>query len=514
MAAVYLAELDGPRAFSKQVALKVIHRHLMADESFVKMFVDEAQIAARLHHPNIVQTFDLVHTDDFLAMAMEYAPGLSSASLMPGSSRPLELPVSAELVAYIGAEAAAGLQHAHTLTDSQGVPYGVVHRDVSPANVHIGYDGRVRIVDFGIARARGRLSTTAHGLVKGTFAYVPPEQFAGAEPTPRSDVWSLGVVLWELLAGRRLFRRDTEADTARAVLSSPIPPIESLRSDFPLALGVAIHRAIERDPERRWPSAKALEDHLRAILPAKIETVRDPLLAALAPHREQHAAEVRTLLEVQELEAAEGDESNQVVLESDEPAPSASAPAGASSPLPTSEPQRPPPSDATPMVAADLIMRPPRRRGLALGAVVGALALLAVLVFAMGRTPEATRSRGAHATVTRSAPEAPPPPPVPPEAPTPAPPARVSLQISSTVPGARVSLDGRSLGPAPVRTLVDRDAGDHVIRVEAEGRQPLEQHVSLDAPVQLALDPLPPAATAPPPRRWRKTLTFDTNVYR
>lgn len=503
MATVYLAELDGPSAFSKQVALKVIHRHLMADESFTRMFVDEARIAARLHHPNIVQTFDLVQNADYLAIAMEYAPGFSASALLPDGPRRLELRVEPELVAYIGAEAAAGLHHAHTLTDTQGDALCIVHRDISLANVHIGFDGRVRIVDFGIARARGRLSTTGHGLVKGTFSYVAPEQFSGAEPTPQSDVWSLGVVLWELLAGRRLFRRDTEADTARAVLSSPIPGVETLRHDFPLALGIAIHRALERDPAKRWSTAKELEERLREVLPAKIETVREPLLVALAPHREAHFDELRTLLEEGDVEDEPGDgHAGSVRVQSE------------AGPLDS----RAPAADETPMAAANLPAGPPQRRRGALaagGLAASVLALAIAVMWGQGGEP----SRPAPTTPVRRAATAS-ERPSPANTPAPSEPARVTLEVTSSVPGARVLLDGEHLGDAPVRTLVPRDAGEHLVRVEADGREPVERRVPLDRPVQLALDPTEAVPSTPadarprPHRRWRRNLTFDTNVYR
>lgn len=514
MAAVYLAELDGASGFSKQVALKVIHRHLMADASFTRMFMDEARIAARLHHPNIVQTFDLVHNTDYLAIAMEYAPGFPASSLLPDSARRLDLHVEPELVAYVGAEAAAGLHHAHTLTDTHGEELGIVHRDISLANVHIGFDGRVRVVDFGIARARGRLSTTGQGLVKGTFSYVAPEQFSGAEPTPQSDVWSLGVVLWELLAGRRLFRRETEADTARAVLSAAIPGIETLRSDFPLALGIAIHRALERDPARRWPSAKDLEERLREVLPAKIETVREPLLRALAPHRDAHFDELRSLLEVGDTEASSAPELSEVDADSGE----AVVRDGAEAPSAEERQGRQP--DETPMSAANLPTLPrPRRRVALLAGGAAAIALAVVVALGLGGLGGGAdgpthRGRRGVPQPSESADQAETPPPVPePE------PAQVALEVTSAVPGARVLLDGVRLGEAPVRTLVPRDAGEHVIRVEADGRVAVERRAPLDQPLQLALDPTTPASVQSgerprPQRRWRKNLTFDTNVYR
>jgi serine/threonine-protein kinase len=295
MAAVYLAELDGPEGFKKRCALKVIHRHLMGEQDFMKMFVNEAWIAARLDHPNIVQTFDLIRTRDFLAFAMEFAPGLSLIELYPQGK--LSLEPKPELVAYIGAEAAAGLHHAHGLEDSAGRPLGVVHRDVTPRNVQIGWDGRVRVVDFGIARARGRLGGTAAGQIKGTFAYLSPEQVHQEKVDARSDVWSLGVILWELLARARLFRGANDAETIQAVMHRDVPPLGAMRDDLPDSLDEAIEKALRRDPGARWASAKEMEDALREVLPRRLDPVRAPLLAALAPHREAQEAELEMLLE-------------------------------------------------------------------------------------------------------------------------------------------------------------------------------------------------------------------------
>ncbi|MBI2897754.1 MAG: protein kinase [Deltaproteobacteria bacterium] len=292
MASVYLAELEGPGTFHKHVALKVIHPHLRRDPTFVRMFGDEALIAARLHHPNIVQTFDLVESNGHLAIAMEYAPGLPVSALRNGHL----IDPGAELVAYIGAEAAAALDHAHNLTDALGHPLHIVHRDVSSSNVQIGLDGRVRLVDFGIARASDCAVMTTAGMIKGTLAYIAPERFTTGAATPQTDVWSLGVVLWEVLARRRLFRRPTDADTAAAVLMDEVPPLLQIRPEIPAKVSAVVHRAIERDPARRFASAAELESALRQHHPAKIEEVLEPLRAALAPFRQDQLGRVRRLL--------------------------------------------------------------------------------------------------------------------------------------------------------------------------------------------------------------------------
>ncbi|MBI2896779.1 MAG: serine/threonine protein kinase [Deltaproteobacteria bacterium] len=456
MAAVYLAERDGPGRFRKQVALKVIHRHLMRDRSFVQMFADEAQIAARLHHPNIVQTFDLVQTNEHLAIAMEYVPGLPASVLLPEDKLALGLHVSPELIAYLGAEVAAGLEHAHTLTDAAGEPLNVVHRDISPANVHIGFDGRIRIVDFGVARARGRLTSTSTGMLKGTLPYIAPEQLARGQPSPQSDLWSLGVVLWELAAGRRLFRRETEAETAHAVISVEVPPLGTIRPGFPTTIGAAIERALERDPARRWPSAAQMESLLRDALPSRIEPVRAPLVEALAPHRDRNLAEIHSILDAP-----------------DDPSVSVEVNAGSDEPSSLFDPAEEP----TPMAVPDIPrVRHARRTGwlAAVGLGVGGLVFLVAHGGGDGGRPHSSGRR------TTTAIE------------------RVSLEVSSGARGADAFLDDVRLGSLPVRTLVERDRAAHLLRVEAPGHLPEVRRVPLDAPVRLRIDLDPVASNDPP----------------
>lgn len=482
MAAVYLAERDGPGTFRKQVALKVIHRHLMNDRSFVQMFADEAQIAARLHHPNIVQTFDLVQTRYHLAIAMEYAPGLPAAALLPGERQALGIEVSSELVAYVGAEVAAGLEHAHTLADAAGDPLNVVHRDISPSNIHIGFDGRIRIVDFGVARARGRLSSTSTGTLKGTLPYVAPEQLARGEPSPRSDIWSLGVVLWELCAGRRLFRRETEAETAHAVVTAEIAPLGSVRPGFPTALGAAIGKALERDPARRWESAAQMERLLREALPTRIGSVREPLVAALGPHRARHVAELQAILDPPDepsISAEVGPPAETSTSFGDDVR-SKSGPGGWGVGEGRRHTDRDDDETPTPMAVPDIPrVRHTRRTGwLAfVGIATGGLVFL-MAHDAGDRSPSPVlRPRAA---TTRAAPAG-----------ASSVPRRVSVEITSAVPDAGAFLDGARLGPLPVRTLVESDRRDHVLRVEAPGHRPEIRTLSLGTPVQLRVDPEP-----------------------
>jgi serine/threonine-protein kinase len=249
MASVYLAQARGSSGFEKWVALKVIHPHIARNKHFVEMFLDEARITARLNHPNICSVFDFGEARETYYIAMEFLQGEPLRSVVRRNNADSLLPV--ELAVRIVADAARGLHAAHELTDDEGEPLGLVHRDVSPQNIFVLYDGMAKVVDFGIAKARDKLSQTHTGEFKGKLAYMAPEQLDASTVDRRTDVFALGVVLWEMTTGSRLFKRDTEARTMSAVLRDPVPRPSDLREAFPPMLEGIVMRALERDPEKR-----------------------------------------------------------------------------------------------------------------------------------------------------------------------------------------------------------------------------------------------------------------------
>ncbi len=287
--AIYLAE-SGPA--KRKVALRLLHADRRDEGDLVEIFIDETRRALRLSHANVVQTLDLVRTNDQIGAALEYTPGLPVEALYPKGS--VQVEITPALVAWIGAEAAAGIAHAHALAGAEGKPRGLVHGDVCPSNIRIGFDGRVRVADFGMARALATLGKIA--APHGPHAYAAPEVVAGGALDPRSDLWGLGVVLWELLARYRLFRKSKDEDTSEAVKTADIPPLDDVRDDVPPELESAIVRALERDLEKRWPSAKEMEQALRATLPRNVEPVREPLVAALVPLRDAYVAQHAEIL--------------------------------------------------------------------------------------------------------------------------------------------------------------------------------------------------------------------------
>ncbi|WP_437994332.1 serine/threonine-protein kinase [Sorangium sp. So ce145] len=257
MASVHLGRLVGDAGFSRTVAIKRLHPALAEAPEIAESLRDEARIVARIQHPNVVAMVDLLLAEDEAFLVMEYVRGESLARLLR-AARAGGAPAPVPIVASIACGALHGLHAAHEARSESGEPLGIVHRDVSPENVLVGVDGAARLLDFGIAKARGRLSTTRGGQIKGKLAYMAPEQVLCADVTRRTDVFAAGAVLWEALAGRRLFDGGDEGDIIRAVLEEPILPPSSLAAHVPPALDAIVLRALERNPEGRYPTAREL----------------------------------------------------------------------------------------------------------------------------------------------------------------------------------------------------------------------------------------------------------------
>lgn len=262
MAEVFLATRAGEiGGFTRQVAIKRVFPHLVDQEEIIAMFIDEARIAARLQHPNIVQLYDLGVVDSSFFIAMEYVKGIDLRRLCELGVKKGNF-LSRHLAAHLVAEAAAGLHYAHTRDDEEGHPMKIVHRDVSPQNILISVDGAVKICDFGIARAESRLSHTRAGEFKGKFSYMSPEQFGRGELDHRSDIFTLGIVLYEITVATRLFRSRTEYETMRRVMEGDFKRPSEVRPDFSPLLERIILKALAVDQEERYQSAEALQRDL------------------------------------------------------------------------------------------------------------------------------------------------------------------------------------------------------------------------------------------------------------
>ncbi len=265
MAEVYLAKQAGAAGFEKLVCLKRILPHLARDKQFVEMFLNEARLAARLDHPNIVSIFDLGETNGNYFIAMEFIDGPNLRAVGKRAAELNELLPVPEVVKIISM-AAAGLQYAHDLTDEQGRPLGLVHRDISPDNILVHRNGAAKVVDFGIAKAANSSGATRTGTLKGKVAYMPPEQLRGSTLDRRTDVFALGVVLYEMLAGKRPWDADSEVALIGKIMTEEAPPLAEVRPDLPEELLAIVERALAKDREQRYQSCHEFQNDLEQLL--------------------------------------------------------------------------------------------------------------------------------------------------------------------------------------------------------------------------------------------------------
>ena len=265
MAEIFLAVQRALGDVSKVVVLKRMLPHLSSDEAYVKMFLDEARLASRLSHPNVVQVFDFGEVDGRYYLAMEYLAGESLGNTFRHAfktKRPMPVPVALSIAAAI----CDGLHYAHEYSEGGG-PMNVVHRDMSPSNVMLTYQGGVKVVDFGIARARDRVQDrTGTDMLKGKIAYCAPEQFRGGEIDRRTDIFSLGIVLFEILTGRRLFRRASREQTMFAALEMDIPAPSTLRPAVTEELDAIVLKALQREPDERYATARDMRQALEGLM--------------------------------------------------------------------------------------------------------------------------------------------------------------------------------------------------------------------------------------------------------
>jgi len=267
MAEVFRAIGEGPEGFERPFVIKRIHPRLSDAPDFVRMFVDEAMISARLLHPNIVQVFDFAYQDGGYYIVMEPVDGTDMAQLLRRLERRREVPPPG-FVAEVGRQACRGLEFAHTLTGADGKPLGIVHRDVTPPNIMVAWNGVVKIVDFGIARAVQELRTNLSdkGMVKGKISYIAPELLTGQQADARCDIFSLGVVLHELLCGQRLFVGENDLETLQKVRELAVEPPSKRNPGVKPALDRVVMRALARDPEKRFQTAREMGDELEAVV--------------------------------------------------------------------------------------------------------------------------------------------------------------------------------------------------------------------------------------------------------
>ena len=263
MATVHLARLMGPVGFARVVAIKRLHPHLARDPDFTSRFLDEARLAARIRHPNVVSTLDVEAIDDELFLVMDYVDGESLGRLVRASSRINErVPIANAASIIVGV--LHGLHAAHEARSEKGSPLDIIHRDVSPQNVMVGVDGVARVLDFGVAKAAGQVNTTEHGVVKGKIAYMPPEQLRLGELDRRVDTYAAAVVLWEALAMRRLFEGENQAQVITQILETEIAPPSKYNPDVSPELDEVVLRGCSKKRDDRFDTALDMADAIEA----------------------------------------------------------------------------------------------------------------------------------------------------------------------------------------------------------------------------------------------------------
>ncbi|HVE85443.1 MAG TPA: serine/threonine-protein kinase, partial [Myxococcales bacterium] len=479
MAELFLARQVGAGGFEKLVVVKRILEHLSTDKDFVGMFLNEGRLASSLNHPNIVQVYDLGQEAGRYFMAMEFVAGHDLYNVARQAALH-SAPLPPEIAARILVGACAGLHHAHTKKNLQGQPLNIVHRDVSPANILVSYEGEVKVTDVGIAKAEAQSVHTRTGVVKGKFSYMSPEQIRSEPLDARSDVFALGVTLHETLTARRLFKRDSELAVMHDILQMPVPPPSSSRPGLPRALDAICARALEKDRDRRYPSAQHMQKDLEAFLAVSSASAESAEVSAFMLQRfsEEHAAYRKLLAQ---LATADPDQLALFLEEHSELARNSrlddSGPGqGAEKATEISQPSQPSFS------GVEAVAPGRRSRGAFIAAAVLLLAVAGAAVAALALRP--------------------PPPP--------AAPATGSVQVDTEPAGARILLDGAPTGLVSPATLSQVALGrEHKLRLEKEGFFPKEVSVWLTEQIayrstSVSLLPVPPPAppveaVAPPP---------------
>lgn len=493
MADVYLAVVSGPAGFNKLQVLKLLRPHLAPEPEFVTMFLDEARLAARLNHPNVVQTNEVGDANGNYFIAMEYLEGQPLSRIIREAPK--------EVLLRVTADALAGLHYAHELADYDGSPLEVVHRDASPHNIFVGYDGQVKLVDFGIAKASTSSSDTMVGMIKGKVAYMSPEQASGTKVDRRSDVFSMGIVLWEALAGRRIWAELSDLQIIHDLALGTIPSLSSVVPDIAPELDAICQRAMTPTREDRYPTAQAFREAILAYLETLPQRPsQEDVGAFVATMFAQKRETIRGLVEQQLRDLQRGGTGLRIVdveTGSLRSGPSFDrnerTPTTGSRPRPSLEPASGRnsalhgglvASQHPPGIAA-ASPRPAGRGGrmaLIAGGVLLAGAVVGGLVFARsgGIAAPAGVTGGPHLAASTETPSASSAVPTP-TAPDPdasgsasaaasaAPSARVEMRFSATPASARLILDDRLLPGNPYTALVEADGATHQLRVEASG---------------------------------------------
>lgn len=483
MAEVLMGALDGAAGVTRAVVIKRVLPHLAEEAEFRAMFLDEAKLVAGLRHPNVVSVLELGEDDGVLFLVMEYLQGEGLDEL---SSRVLhhDTVLEPRLAAFVVAEACAGLHAAHTHTAADGEALNIIHRDVSPHNIFLGYDGHVKLIDFGIAQSSVQDAKTQTGVVKGKLSYMAPEQLDRRPLDHRVDVFALGVVLWELLTGQRLFKRGSPMETVRAICFDPIPGPLDVRDDVPVYLDGICRCALSRDPDHRYESAAAMRADLLKCIRSLNQTgnEREELSRLLKQEFADNRAEKRQM--IRSIES--GDDA---LISTKDATQSLTPPSLSGARVSASTP----PSVAQTAPAAARIRPAWQKQALVFAAV--AITTLGLALFFT--SPQAV-------SITKDAP-----------APSMAP---VELHLTSAPPGAMVDIEGEAQGRTPLDLLIEHSTDSRSLTLTLEGYVSASRTFVPDSALRMEValvevTPMPePAAPESPMRESAMTRTPMTRT--
>ena len=504
MAEVYLAVVQGPAGFNKLVVIKQIRPQLATDPEFLSMFLDEARLAARLSHPNVVQTNEVGQEGDRYFIAMEYLEGQPLNRVLHRIGRDGGLTLSMHLRIII--DMLVGLHHAHELTDFDGTPLNVVHRDVTPHNVFVTYDGQVKVVDFGIAKAMNSSAETRLGVVKGKVAYMAPEQARGERVDRRADIFSAGVMLWEAATGRRLWKGIPDLTVLHRLINGDIPSPRDIDPEVPEGLEKIVMKSLALRREDRYSTTIELATALEEMLDSMNDkTSLREVGKLVARHFEENRAKIKGIVEAQlkVVKSLPTTEFQAISLpQLDNPGGAASGPMSQVDPSATTGETKSSPkvasadnnrattSSPTSLTASTPSMHsgsqpsaPPKR-----GGIVGALALIAAAAIGAGiwfaTRPPANSGSGQVPTATPQT-------------------GQIEISINVSPAGAKLTLDGKPLEKNPFVGKFDRDGASHMLQAEAPGYGTRSRDITFDKDrtIEMALVPqaVVPGPTTPPP---------------
>jgi tRNA A-37 threonylcarbamoyl transferase component Bud32 len=468
-AVVYLGALSGPSGFNKLVVLKVLKRELASEEEFRRMFLDEAKLAARLNHPNVVQTNEVFEVEDGRpVIVMEYLEGQPLSRLLMRASEQIPLNLHLKIIS----EVLNGLHYAHDLTDYGGVPFGLVHRDMTPQNVFVGFDGRVRILDFGIAKLQGVDNETRAGVIKGKLRYMPREQILGEQLDRRADIFAVGVMLWEAATRTKIWKGLSDAAILSSVIHNQVPSPRSVNPDVSEELERVCMKALAFDREDRYANAADLQADV------------DGLLAGQPVSGRAIGQFVGSVFEKKRAEA------NELIQRALQTATFSSAPAVAVEEAPISVRGLTP--AGTFAGGSSLTITAPKpawHRSMWIGAAAAVLGVAGV-GYALRAKDGPAVGQAAPSTALSAVIHAKPEKPAG---------GQVRAHIEVSPPSAQIYMDDKPLESNPYTGYLDATVGAYVIRAEAEGFEPQSSVVTADREVDLKLSLRPLKANEPPP---------------